>query len=112
MAEAAPFAYIPNNGDNTVSVLDISTNTVVATIEGGGCGVAVNPDGTRVYVTIWNGVSVINTYTTAIVATIDDWDEPYGIAINPTGTRAYVTNVYRAGPEKLYSCISGEAALN
>jgi YVTN family beta-propeller protein len=31
-AEAAPFAYVANGGDNTVSVIDTATNTVVATI--------------------------------------------------------------------------------
>ena len=35
-AEAAPFAYVVNNGDNTVSVIDTATNTVVATDPGGG----------------------------------------------------------------------------
>ena len=31
-AEAAPFLYVTNAGDNTVSVIDTATNTVVATI--------------------------------------------------------------------------------
>ena len=50
---AAPFAYITNGGGNTVSVIDTATNTVVSTIPVGTCpqGVAVNPAGTRVYVT-------------------------------------------------------------
>ena len=34
-AEAAPFLYVTNIGDNTVSVIDTATNTVVATIPGG-----------------------------------------------------------------------------
>jgi YVTN family beta-propeller protein len=31
-AEAQPFAYVANSGDNTVSVIDTATNTVVATL--------------------------------------------------------------------------------
>jgi YVTN family beta-propeller protein len=30
--EAAPFAYVTNAGDGTVSVIDTATNTVVATV--------------------------------------------------------------------------------
>lgn len=51
---AAPFAYITNSGDNTVSVIDIATNTVIGTPIPVGpfpFGVAVNPAGKRVYVT-------------------------------------------------------------
>ncbi|NJN66557.1 MAG: hypothetical protein HC884_07500, partial [Chloroflexaceae bacterium] len=48
-----PFAYVANFADDTVSVIDTSTNTVVATVAVGNTpvGVAVNPAGTRVYVT-------------------------------------------------------------
>ena len=34
-AEAAPFLYVANEGDNTVSVIDTATNTVVAHDSGG-----------------------------------------------------------------------------
>lgn len=30
--QAAPFAYITNSGSNTVSIIDTTTNTVVATV--------------------------------------------------------------------------------
>jgi len=57
-------------------------------------GVAVTPDGSRVYVTN-NGlatktISVIDTATNTVTATINVPSPPYGIAINPAGTRAYV----------------------
>ena len=32
LAQAAPFAYIPNGGSDNVSVIDTATNTVVATV--------------------------------------------------------------------------------
>ncbi|HWQ95286.1 MAG TPA: hypothetical protein VN418_07300, partial [Gammaproteobacteria bacterium] len=66
-AQAAPFAYITNQVSNNVSVIDIATDTVVATVGvgTGPRGVAVNPAGTRTYVTNFSGgdVSVIDTAT-------------------------------------------------
>ena len=54
-AEAAPFAYVANNGYpgiGTVSVIDTANNTVVATVPVGlqPQQLAVTPDGTHVYV--------------------------------------------------------------
>src|SRR3989442_2309872 len=94
-ASALPFAYIPNEGSGTVSVMDTATNTVGATVAvgSGPDGVAVNAAGTRVYVTNEgsNSVSVINTATNTVVATISVGINPEGVAVNPAGTRAYVT---------------------
>jgi len=63
---AAPFAYISNIDDNTVSVIDTATDTVTVTISVGTNpkGVAVSPDESQVYVTNEgeNTVSVINVY--------------------------------------------------
>src|SRR5438309_77550 len=94
----APRAYVTNGGDNTVSVIDTATNTVVATIPvrlfpG---ELAITPDGTRAYVTSPGGatVSVIDTATNTVVATINFpfGVSPYGVAITPDGTRAYVAD--------------------
>ena len=79
---------------SNVSVIDTITNSVVATLPVVGDGlrhVAVNPTGTRVYVTneFNNTVSVIDTTTNLLVGTIGV-DRPSGIALNPAGTRAYV----------------------
>src|SRR5947208_1571428 len=60
-------AYITNALDNTVSVIDTTTNTVTATfpVGAGPSGVAVTSDGSKVYVTNGgsNTVSVIDTAT-------------------------------------------------
>ncbi|MDO8681823.1 MAG: hypothetical protein Q7R30_25210, partial [Acidobacteriota bacterium] len=94
--QAAPFAYIPNYGSNTVSVIDTATNTVVATVAVGTnpWGVAVNPAGTRAYVAnyVSNDVSVIDTASNTVVATVAVGTYPLGVAVNPAGTRAYVAN--------------------
>ena len=44
---AAPFAYVPNEGSGTISVIDTQTDTVVDEINIGGKprGIAISPDG-------------------------------------------------------------------
>ena len=51
--QAQTRAYVTNSQDNTVSVIDTATNTVVATVPVGvnPSGIAITPDGTRAYVT-------------------------------------------------------------
>ena len=96
-AVAAPFAYVTNLENGTVSVIDAATQTVVATIPvgNGPIGVAVTPDGTHAYVVnLEDGtVSVVATATNSVVATITVGIEPTGVAITPDGTHVYVTNV-------------------
>jgi len=102
-AHAQPFAYVANRNPDTVSgtvsVIDTATNAVVATVPVGAYprGVAVTPDGTRVYVAngVSNNVSVIDAATNAVVATVVGVPAPARVAITPDGKRAYVTaNVY------------------
>ncbi len=95
-ADAQPFAYIPNDAVNNLSVIDTATNTVVATVTVGVSpfGIAVNPGGARAYVTnaASDNVSVIDTANFTVVATVAVGTNPEGIAVNPAGTRAYVGN--------------------
>jgi YVTN family beta-propeller protein len=67
-------AYVTNGNDNTVSVIDTASNTVVATVAVGACsrGVAITPNGTRAYVTnlCSDSVSVIDTSSNTVVATV------------------------------------------
>jgi len=93
---AAPFAYISNAGSNTVSVIDIATNSVIAAVPVGAFpqGVAVNPTGAFVYVANRdsNNVSVIDVHTNTVVATVPVGSHPLGVAVNPAGTLVFVTN--------------------
>ena len=93
---AEPFAYITNYTGSSVSVIDTATNTVVDTISpvGGPWGVAVSPDGTRVYTANYDvgTVSVIDTATNTIIATITVGNSPYCLAVTPDGERVYVDN--------------------
>jgi len=85
--EAAPFAYVANSGDGTVSVIDTTTRKLVATIPvgRGGDGVAVTPDGKRAYVANSgsNTVSVIDTASNTVVGTVPVGNGPSAVGIVP-----------------------------
>jgi YVTN family beta-propeller protein len=89
-------AYVANQGSNSVSVIDTATNTVVAMITVGsgyaggrpGSGpnaIAVTPDGKHAYVANYlsNNVSVIDTATNTVVATVGVGIFPIGVGIRP-----------------------------
>ena len=84
-------AYITNLGSNTVSVIDTKTNKVTATIPvgAGPLGVAVSPDGSKVYISNDNDnpgtVAVIDAATNAVTATIPVGSGPqaFGVFIQP-----------------------------
>lgn len=86
---AGPMAYIGNFKDNTVSVVDISSGVVVATIAvaAGPHGMAVTPDGRTVYVSgdAGSSVSVIDTATDRVKSTIEVGKTPHGLALTPDG---------------------------
>ena len=70
---------------------------MVATIDVGLApfGVAVTPDGSKVYVTnLNNTVSVIATAANAVSATISVGNGPVGVAFTPDGSKAYVANQF------------------
>ncbi|MGK2887773.1 MAG: beta-propeller fold lactonase family protein [Rhodococcus sp. (in: high G+C Gram-positive bacteria)] len=94
--QAGPFAYICNSEGANVSVVDIATNTVTATVAVGAhpYGVAVTPDGARVYVSNVNSntVSVISAANNTVIATVTVGSYPYGVAVTPDGSRVYVAN--------------------
>jgi len=89
-------AYVANAGSNSVSVIDQTTNQVVATISVGHnpVDVAVTPDGSAGYVANAgsNSVSVIDTTQNNVVGTVGVGFSPVNIAIRPDGKRAYVAN--------------------
>lgn len=90
---AQPYAYVGNYG--TVSVLNLATNTVTASIFGiASSGIAVTPDGSTVYVSSsnYNNVAAISTSNNTVVATIPVGLTPRGLAVSPNGAVVYVVN--------------------
>jgi YVTN family beta-propeller protein len=96
-SQAAPFGYVVNHGDSTVTVVDTATNAVVATVTVGNqpLAAAVHPAGNRAYVTNQvpaGTVSVIDTAINGVVATVTVGARPSGAAVKSPGDRVYVTN--------------------
>ncbi len=98
-------AYVTNEGSNSVSVIQLSDNTVLATITDGIGGnpekIAIRPDGKRAYTTneTTDDISVIDTnpldppsFYNHVIANLAGFTSPEGIAINPCGDRAVVTD--------------------
>lgn len=88
--------YVCNSGDDTVSVISLSTLSVVANIAVGDGPefVIVTPDGTKAYVAnhLGNTISVIRTSTDSVIATIPVGTEPKQIAVSRDSQRVYVAN--------------------
>ena len=95
-SNAQPYAYVANAGTNNVSVINVATNTVTATVPVGTTPfyLATTPVGGYVYVTNFysNDVSVINTATNSLTTTIPVGNNPSGVAFTPDGAFAYVVN--------------------
>ena len=88
--------YVINSKDNSVSVINGTTNKVNSTIKVGQnpAGIEVNPDENMIYVTNFgsNSVSVINGTTNKVNSTIKVGQNPAGIEVNPDENMIYVTN--------------------
>lgn len=94
-------SLFPDSVRGGLSVIDIATHTEIAHISSddpNGVGiftsaVAITPDGTRAYVTDGGGVSVIDTATITVIASLPvGGTSPFGVAITPDSKRAYVVN--------------------
>jgi YVTN family beta-propeller protein len=86
-------AYVANYGSNTVSVIDIQVDSVIATVPVGDRphGVTVTPDGRFVYVgnSLSEDVTVIETANNTVTATIPTGPVTLGIAVDPSGSFVY-----------------------
>jgi YVTN family beta-propeller protein len=87
----------PAQGSGSVAVIDTATSLVLATVPVGigPEGIAISPDGARIYVTNTfsaDNVMVIDTSSNAVVSSLRTGAGPRGIALDGTGRRAYVAN--------------------
>jgi len=90
------YAYIPNQGSNSISVVNLSSNSIPSTINLGGSpyGIALKNDGSSVYVSSTSGsVYAISTATNTVTATIiSGGSSPYTLCISPDGSKVYTGN--------------------
>lgn len=95
-AQTTTRVYVVNSGSNTVSVMDVASNTVVATIAVGNFPTAIAVDNThnRAYVanTGANTLSVIDSTSNQTLTTVATGNNPVGVAVNPLTRRVYVSN--------------------
>ncbi|HRH33453.1 MAG TPA: beta-propeller fold lactonase family protein, partial [Catalimonadaceae bacterium] len=94
------YAYVANISSDNVSVINTSTNTVSATIpvgKGPG-GIAVSPNGTRIYTTNQGSftVSVVDAASQSVIEQIPIGYLPVSVTVSPDGNRVYVAS-YTAG---------------
>lgn len=94
---SAPFfAYVTALGSNTVSIINTTTDTVVATVSvgDGPFAVGVSSDRKRVYVAnhFDATVSIIDGVTHSVIATLSVGPEPIGVGVSPDGTKAYIAS--------------------
>lgn len=102
------FAYVANNNDygltgqDSVSVLNLTTNTLQQTINDASFSqpytVTINAAGTIAYVTnsYSTTITMINLATNTVSGVITGFNGPSGMVITPDGITAYVNN-YGAG---------------
>ena len=96
-------AYVTNIGSFTVSVINTATNVAIGSPIPLGNGqpyaVAITPNGDYAYVAgavpaaSTGSVSVIDTATDTVSATVSGGTNPRGIAITPDGAYAYSTGL-------------------
>ena len=86
---------VVNYDSDNVSVIDTSTNVVVATVPVGANpqDITYAPDGRHLYTANVddNSISVVNTTTNLVSARIPIGDSPTSISVLPNGRLAYVT---------------------
>lgn len=92
------YVYVTDSANSTVSVIDTSTNAVIATIPAGlgPSGIAFAPSDGDVYVanSLYGTVSVIDASTRKVVATIPVGLDPSGIVFAPSNDDVYVANAF------------------
>ncbi|WP_307680246.1 beta-N-acetylglucosaminidase domain-containing protein [Streptomyces sp. V4I2] len=91
-------AYAANQGSNTVSVIDVATDTVTATVAVGRvpAGLALTPDGGTLWVANYTDGTVqpIDTTTLTPGTPVPVGSGPENMAITPDGRTLYVADIH------------------
>lgn len=98
LVHATPFAYITNQGSHDVSVIDLASQQVVATVPVGRspAGVVASSRAGRVFVSNPDSktISVIDMREQRVVDTWSAGEGPVGIDAAPDGSRVYAADWY------------------
>src|ERR1700750_800524 len=93
-AALAQRAYVPNLSSNNLSVVDVPSRKVIATIATGKrpTAVALASGGEKLLVTNQESftLQIFDTKTLKIIKAVLVGDTPYGVAVTPDGLKAYV----------------------
>ena len=100
-----PLAYVSNERDGTITVIDTNADRVVETIKAGARarGIRLSPDGRRVYVALStpsgkdyneadNHIAAIDRASGKVVATYNVGTDPEQLAVSRDGRRLYASN--------------------
>jgi YVTN family beta-propeller protein len=93
-AQAAPFAYVPNEGSGTLSVIDIATDMVVAEIAAGKKprGTVITKDGQRAFISDQpnNRLVIVDLVKRQASGEVPLGESPEGVGLSPDGRLAAV----------------------
>jgi putative membrane protein len=118
-APSGPSAYVSNERDGTVTVIDTNTDRVVSTIAVGARprGIRTSPDGKLVFVALSfsaqqtpgtiNKIAAIDHETGKVVAQFDAGTDPEQFAISNDGRRLFISNE-DAGTASIVDISSGK----
>ncbi len=88
-------AFVSNEKDDSITVIDIFTHKVIKTVKVGKRprGVGISPDGSEVYVAISadNAIAVLDPVTMEVIRTFPSGDDPEAFAIHSNGN-LYISN--------------------
>ncbi|MFH5229025.1 YncE family protein [Antrihabitans spumae] len=87
-------AYVANSSRNSVTVIDVASNSIVTDIADidSPISVSTSPNTPRAYVSTAKSVVVIDTNTNTVVTSIEAGARLTGITTGPNGTRVYAAD--------------------
>src|SRR5699024_4732191 len=90
-------AYVPNAGDGTISIIDVSTNLLIDEIKIGESvshGISVSIDGSKIYTgNLEDGkIFIVDVKSKEILKTIDTGSNLHGIDLTPNGKYLFATS--------------------
>ncbi len=97
------FVYASLNGEDSVAKVDVASRTLVGKVEVGDGPIQTYVSGDGRYLLVANQgteerpgttVSVIDTRTFTVSATVETGQGAHGIVVDPSSRHAYVTNIY------------------